>query len=733
MPSFDRLHPGIQRWIRDEGWNELRPVQDRTIQSVLDHERDVLVSAATAAGKTEAAFLPLLTRAVDRIEPGVSVLYISPLKALINDQHRRLDLLCERLDLGLVKWHGDAPQGPKRQVMRSPRGVVLITPESIEAMFLRRSRDAEALLGRLDAVVIDELHAFMQGPRGLHLASLLRRIDLMSARRPRRIGLSATIGDLGLAAAWLCPGDPASVDVISVTGGAPELKLQIRGYVEPAEVTGRGDSLEVDGGDEALDRIADHAFGVLRGDNNLFFGGSRRSVEALADRLTRRSEAANLPNEFFPHHGSLSKELREELETRLKAGTLPTTAIATTTLELGIDLGSVKSVAQLGAPRSLASLRQRLGRSGRRKGAPAILRLYVRERHVGRTADPLDHLRAETVRAVAAVQLLLDKFVEVPRQDPSIVTVAIHQTLSIITQQGGVRPEPLYHALCGEGPLAVLAVPDFVDLLRWLARPEIALIEQAPDGALMLGAVGETLTAARDFYAVFETDQEWKLLHGTRALGTIPISNVLAVGSLLAFAGRRWRVTDVDDRAKVLSVAPHPAGRLPKFDRLSVEPIADRLAAQVREVYLQNDAPAYLDDGAAALLAEGRKAFAALGLGATPFLASGEDTHVLTWRGTAANSVLGVSLMAAGWECEIHDLGVTVADISPGDLKALLARTKAPVAALELSAFVANLQQAKYDEYAPPDLLRRLWARANAELCADLPRMAQDLLNSEPC
>lgn len=728
MSSFDRLHTGVQRWIRDEGWSELRPVQDRTIQSVLNHDRDILISAATAAGKTEAAFLPLLTRAVDRFEPGVSVLYISPLKALINDQHRRLELLCDRLDLGLVKWHGDAPQGPKRQVMKSPRGVVLITPESIEAMFLRRSRDAEALLGQLNAIVIDELHAFMQGPRGLHLSSLLRRIDRMSAMRPRRIGLSATIGDLAAAAAWLNPGEPASVDVISVTGGAPELKLQVRGYVEPAQAIGQGDSLEVDGGDEALDRIADHAFDVLRGDNNLFFGGSRRSVEALADRLTRRSEAAGVPNEFFPHHGSLSKELREELETRLKTGGVPTTAIATTTLELGIDLGSVKSVAQLGAPRSLASLRQRLGRSGRRKGSPAILRVYLRERHIGRTSDPLDHLRAETVRAVAAIQLLLEKFVEVPRQDPSIVTVAIHQTLSIITQHGGIRAEPLHRALCGEGGLSTLNAQDFIDLLRWLARPEIALVEQAPDGALMLGPMGETLTAARDFYAVFETDQEWKLLNGTRTLGTIPISNILAVGSLLAFAGRRWRVIDVDDRAKVLTVAPHAAGRLPKFDRLSVEPIADRLAAQMRKVYLQSDVPDYLDDVAAALLAEAREAYRAFGIETDPFVASGSDTHILTWRGTAMNSLLGVALMSAGLECETHDLGVTVADTSPIDLRTLLRKMPSPVSADDLSPFVANLQLAKYDEFAPPDLLRRLWARANATSCAALPALVINLV-----
>jgi hypothetical protein len=510
-------------------------------------------------------------------------------------------------------------------------------------------------------------------------------------------------------------------------------------FLSAAELGKLGDLLsaqEKDGSDprhvaiKALDRIADHVFSVLRGDNALFFGGSRRNVEALSDRLLRRSERAGVPNEFFPHHGSLSKELREELETRLKAGTLPTTAIATTTLELGIDLGSVKSVAQLGAPRSLASLRQRLGRSGRRKDTPAILRIYTRERHLGRVSDPIDRLRPQVVRAVAAIRLLLGRFVETPGDDPAIVTVAIHQILSIITEQGGARAEALYKTLCGAGPLAALTPGDFVELLRWISAPEVRLIEQAPDGTLMLASMGEELTAARDFYAVFETDQEWKLIHGTSALGSIPISNVLAVGSVLAFAGRRWRVADVDDRAKVLTVATHPAGRLPKFDRQSVEPIDDRLAAEIRAVYLDDDLPAFLDETAVQLLQEGREVFRALELAEKPLIASGADTHILTWRGTAMNDVLAVCLTAAGLDCEAHDLGVTVSDATPLQVARLVMKMPGAVTAGDLSEFVANLQKAKYDMFAPPTLLRRLWARRHEGAVGQLSSVAVSVSHS---
>lgn len=712
--------------MRDAGWSELRPIQVRAIGAVLGHDRDVVISASTAAGKTEAVFLPLLTRAADK-GPGLSVLYISPLKALINDQARRLDLLCERLELPVVRWHGDAPQGPKRRMRTAPKGVVLITPESIEALFLRRTDEIARLFGGVDAVVIDELHAFLTGPRGLHLFSLLRRIDQAVGRRLRRIGLSATLGDAASAVAWLNPEAPGTVDCLEETGGAPELRLQVRGYVQPQDVHDGQDELQVDGGDDALEAIVDHAFSVLRGDNHLVFAGSRRNVEAVADRLRQRSEAIGVPNEFFPHHGSLSKELREDLETRLKAGVLPTTAVATTTLELGIDLGAVKSVAQLGAPRSLAGLRQRLGRSGRRAGAPAVLRVYVRERHLGHATDVLDRLRAETVRAVAAVDLLLARYIEPPAQDASLVTVVIHQLLSLIAERGGVRPDTAYGVLCGAGPMAGLEKADFVALLRHLASPDVALIEQAPDGALMLGPAGEALTAAREFYAVFETDQEWKLVHGARALGQIPISNVLAVGSLLAFAGRRWRVVDVDDRAKVLGVAPHPAGKLPKFDRQSTEPMDDRLLEEMRAVYLSDTTPAWLDAPSLALLDEGRDAFADLGLGATALLSSGNDTHVLTWRGSRMNDVLSVAFLSAGFICETHDLGVTVAQADRAAVQAALYEFGLGVSSGDLSAFVANLRHAKYDAYAPDALLRRLWARRHQRECDQLGLLAASL------
>lgn len=727
--GFDRLHETIRRWIWERKWEELRDVQDKAIAAILGGRNDVLIAAATAAGKTEAAFLPILTKVAARTEPGVSVLYVSPLKALINDQFRRLDDLCERMEIDVVRWHGDAPQAAKQRTRRDPRGVVLITPESIEAMLLRRPGDAMRMLGALDFIVIDELHAFLSGPRGLHLATLLRRLDALSVEPARRIGLSATIGDLSVAAGWLNPASPSSVSIVESLADSPELRLQVRAYADDEDAEDI-DGLEAEEKPVALDFIADHMFATLRGANNLVFAGSRRRVEALADRLRTRSEKAGVPNEFFPHHGSLSKELREELEDRLKQSNLPTTAVATTTLELGIDIGSIKSVAQVGAPRSLASLRQRLGRSGRRRGVPAILRMYVRERNLGQDSDPLDHLRLETVRAVAAVRLLVAKFVEPPSVVDAVATVALHQTLSVIAQEGGQRADRLFETICSGGSLSVLGKGDYVELLRGMASADNRLLEQAPDGTIMLGEIGERLTAGRDFYAVFSTDEEWRIVCGGRTLGAIPISNPVAIGVVIAFAGQRWRIASVDDRSKVLEVERHRSGKIPQFDNVTSEPVHDRLSAEMRAVLEGDGIPAYLDAAAADFLRQGREAYLELGLRQTRFLPAGKDTHVLTWRGTEANSVLAFTMVSAGLECAPHEVGVTVLETTPEEAEAVLRQVaERPPDIQSISEFVENLETARFDGMVPEPLLRRLWANARANIGKEIGAVATELLN----
>ena len=245
----------------------------------------------------------------------------------------------------------------------------------------------------------------------------------------------------------------------------------------------------------------------------------------------------------------------------------------------------------------------------------------------------------------------------------------------------------------------------------------------------MLGEAGEFVTGARDFYAIFPSDDEWRLVSSGRTLGTIPLSNAVGAGSLVAFAGQRWRVVAVDDRSKVLEVELHRSGQIPKFDSLMNEPIHDRLVAEMRSVFSAEDMPPYLDVSAKELLRKGRAAFHDLGLKGTRFLASGKDTHVLLWRGTEMNSVFAIALASAGLDCVVHDIGVTVADTEPGQLRSIVAQiADNPPSVEDIADFVENLRVAKYDEMVPEPLLRRLWATANAGAGMELGDQARAIM-----
>jgi ATP-dependent helicase Lhr and Lhr-like helicase len=750
--AYERLHPKIRGWIRSQGWKSLRPVQVRAANAILDGKGDVLISASTASGKTEAVFLPILTSVADRKRPGLSALYVSPLKALINDQFVRLDQLCDDMEIPIVRWHGDSSQSAKAKFAKEARGIALITPESIEAMFVRHPDRIQSLLTSLDFIVIDEVHAFMQGARGLHLGSLLKRIAAVSKKPARRVGLSATIGDLSLAAAWLRPDDSASVYMLDDPGSGLDLMLQIRGYVDKSpKRPARGDAAETpepkrrdDGASDderpeevpaiAIDEICNHLFEMLRssnsrGANNLVFGGSRRMVEIVADALRSKSEADGVPNEFFPHHGNLSKELREDLERRLKAGDLPTTAVCTTTLELGIDIGSVKTVAQIGSPRSISSLRQRLGRTGRREGEPSILRIYAIEPELDDKSSFVDELRPDVVRAVASIRLLAQKFSEPPSTSEALATGLLHQTLSMIAERGGVRADVAFSLLSGPGPFSSVQPKDYIELLRHAKT--LKIVEQAPDGLLMLRELGEQLVQARDFYPLFQVTQEWRLVLGSKPLGTIPLSNPVAVDNLVLFAGRRWKIIAVDEKAHVIEVEPHRGGQVPKFENPSGEEVHTRLIVEMRTVYESEDVPPFLDAAARELLAQGRDAYRRAGLARQNVLNMGGNALLFPWIGTSTVAALCVALAGFGVKSEDNGVGITV----PGGindamdaLAKLASFTKDDLAAVENS--LVAVCTAKYDEFVPEALLRRFWGRRNAGVIEQIPDIARGLLNS---
>ncbi len=707
--SFERLHPTIQRWIWEKGWTEFHEIQESAASPILECQRDVIITAATAGGKTEAAFLPILTRVAEQPSSGIRVLYLSPLKALINDQHERLTDLGERLDIPVHRWHGDTSYSDKKKLLEHPSGILLITPESLEALFVLRGTQMPRLLAGLAYVVVDELHAFIGTERGRQLQSLLHRAERVAGRRIPRIALSATLGDMTLAAHFLRPGDDTNVEIISSTGGTQELKMVLRGFrSEPPKVMNHdhdGGKERNESGDTRGDEIeiADQLFETLRCSKNLIFANSRGKVEVYTDRLRRRCEGNRLPQEFWAHHGSLSKEYREEAERALKEGTSPVSVVCTTTLELGIDIGSVKSVAQIGPPPSVASLRQRMGRSGRR-GEPAILRFFISEPALDAKSTHEDSLRLQLFQTVAMVQLLLTRWYEPPVVGQLHLSTLLQQVLSLIAERGGITASAAFDLLCKTGPFRDVDARMFGELLKGMGRED--LITQMSEGLLVHGQKGERLVNHYSFFSVFLTPEEYRLVHQGKTLGTLPVTQPLFVGLHIIFAGRRWRVDSVDDVRKVIDLLPSPGGRVPHFSG-SIGQVHERIRQEMLATYRAETEPAYLDARARELLREGRECFRRLGLDKQNILSREKGVLCFCWTGDRVVNTLQVLLGQRDLEVERTGPVLTVSKTSRetliGHLREL--RDSEPMDARVLASSLHNQAVNKYDPLLPPDLL----------------------------
>ncbi|MDI3636284.1 DEAD/DEAH box helicase [Pseudomonas aeruginosa] len=710
--GFTLLEPRIQRWIWAEGWTSLRDAQERAIPALLGSDQDVIIAAATAAGKTEAAFLPILTNLLqDQDSPG-AVLYISPLKALINDQWDRLTRLCDELELPVIAWHGDISASRKHRFLKSPQGILLITPESLEALFVNRGTSLAGLFANMRYLVVDELHAFIGSERGKQLQSLMHRVELVIDRPLPRVGLSATLGDMALAAAFLRPNAPEHVSVIESKGASQVLKVQIRGYEETRQnLSAISEGEEVFSADHA---IAEHLFQVLRGSNNLIFPNSRSQVEWFADNLRRRCEQDGVPNEFWPHHGSLAKDIREETEKALKAGDRPATAVCTTTLELGVDIGSIKTVAQIGPPPSVASLRQRLGRSGRRPGEAAILRSYCKERQLDDGSPLSDRLRQGLVQSIAMIRLLMQGWFEPPRVQGLHLSTLVQQCLSVIAQRGGATAAELWSTLIRSGPFAGVEQGSFLSLLRTLGERD--LIAQEASGLLLPGVLGERMINHYDFYSAFVSNEEFRLVCDGKPLGALPVSRPLTIDQRIIFAGRRWRVTDVDTEAKVIVVRSDPGGAPPSFDGLGAR-VHDRVRQEMRTVLLEADAYPYLDTAAQKLLAEARSTFSDLGLAHSSMIESGGKTYLFTWQGDWANDALAILLTHMGLPSENAGL-VTEVEGDRASLESKLQEIAGWGGIDEPTVLgdVQNMVQEKWDWALPPKLLMQSYATMYLDL-----------------
>ncbi len=708
--SFHLLHEKIQRWIWQQGWTELRDAQEAAIKPVLDGKRDVIIAAATASGKTEAAFLPILSRLLNNAAGGECVIYLSPLKALINDQFGRMEQLCEQLAIPVYPWHGDVSSSRKKAFLRKPTGILLITPESLEALMVRNGHGFSALFAELAYIVVDELHSFISDERGRQLQSLMHRIDCTIGRSTPRIGLSATLGDMRLAADFLRPGKDEDVTLIVSQSGGQGLKLYLRGYIEQSCLVAAAEKTESSLKRGGFSAIAEDLYQTLRGTSNLVFANKKSLIETFADLLRRKCEQHSVPNEFWPHHGSLSKEIREEAEAAIKEKTKPVTVICTSTLEMGVDIGSVTSVAQVTCPPSVASLRQRLGRSGRR-GESSILRMYICEKEIIDSTPLPGKLRVELVQSIAMVQLLLAKWYEPPLSGKLHLSTLLQQILAIISQYGGVTGLQAWRLLCDTGAFKGVTQQQFMELLREMGKH--LLIMQSSDGLLLHGELGEKIVNHYEFYAVFVSNDEYRIVNGAKSIGTLSVSTPLKDGSFLILGGRRWIVTSIDEKKRAIDVKPAAGGVPPLFGGESGD-VHDRVRQEMKHVYMASDIPVFLDSTAKDLLLEARTYFNRYELASRNMVPAGKDTLIFSWSGDRIMNTLIYLLENTGLKTCGERIVIKVFDATPDKVLETMQSSLATgmPSAQELAASVKNKIREKYHRFLPPNLLNADYAAA---------------------
>jgi ATP-dependent Lhr-like helicase len=724
--AFAKLHPKIQEAIWNLKWDELRPLQTDAIDAIFGGSEDIILAAATASGKTEAAFLPILSCIASSPANSVQALYVSPLKALINDQFMRLEELCTYAQIPVHRWHGDVDAVEKQRLRTSPAGVLLITPESLESQFINYDRYLSRLYAHLQYVVVDELHAFLNNVRGVHLRSLLARLNIAANVTPRRVGLSATLGDFESAKAFLRFSVPDSVRVIEDRAQHKELRAGIKGYVEQPRAGERADDSDKSE-PSGLAAIAQDVGKRFMSQSNLIFCNSRRQTELLADKLRSLAEEEHWPrNPFILHHGSLSRELREDAERELKSGQ-PVTAICTSTLEMGIDLGAVHSIGQVGPTWSVTSLVQRLGRSGRRENEPQILRLYTLDEAITERSSLTDRLYPELVRAIALLELHRDKWLEPPEHDRLHFSTCTHQILSMLRQTGGAFAKNLYQVLSVQGAFHRIDQTRFSTLLHGIAEHE--LIEQVPTGELILAPLGEHIVESRDFYAAFTSKIEYRVESDGQAIGVLPQDSIPNEGEFLLLAGRRWRVNLIDHNAKRVLVMPAKGWKQPRFSG-GVGGIHPVVMQRMRKVLSEDGGYAFLHGEATRLLREGRKTFADLRLHARDTITTLGGVTWYPWTGSRVLSTLQLAAKADGLPTERDDLSIRYEKITAADFLSHRTRlASGAFSATQLVSLVSDVKRDRFDEYVAEPLLREAFASESLDLPAAVAAAASGHVN----
>ncbi|MFY1031580.1 DEAD/DEAH box helicase [Pseudomonas asiatica] len=591
MSEFDKLHPALQHHIVNSlGWNGLRPLQEATIQPVLDGEHAILL-APTAGGKTEAASFPVFSRMLSESWEGLSVLYICPIKALLNNLELRLSYYGHLLGRSVALWHGDISAARKAKIVASPPDILLTTPESLEVMLVSSKVDHQQLFANVRTVIIDEVHAFAGDDRGWHLLSVLERISVLAGREIQRLGLSATVGNPDALCDWLAGSCAARRSVINPPAEnnvIPDVQVDWVGSLKNAAIV--------------ISRLH-------KGEKRLVFVDSRSKVEELAVELRCLGVAT------YISHSSLSLEERRAAEEAFSQGN-DCVIVSTSTLELGIDVGDLDRVIQIDAPYTVASFLQRIGRTGRRAGS-------------SRNCLFLTTKEDAFLRAVALLQLWRQGYVEPVEPPARPMHIYAQQTMALVLQQKGIIVADVDQWMCRMPGFAGVTPDDRAGVISHMLA---AGILHSDEGLIGIGKAGERAFGEKNFmelFSVFTTPPMVKVFWGKQELGEVH-QLTFAVRdngpALLTLGGRSWQTTYIDWPRKKAFVEPSEVRGKSQWVS-DAQPLRYELCRAIADVLVSDLVPEGLSSRAQALLADLRDQYG--------WMESGKSTLILDADGNA--------------------------------------------------------------------------------------------------
>jgi ATP-dependent helicase Lhr and Lhr-like helicase len=623
--SFDLLSEPIRKYIRDKRWEQLRPIQTAAIAKILSTNENYILASRTASGKTEAAFLPILSK-VNFSEQGVLVLYISPLIALINDQFYRIEELCKYLDVTVTKWHGEANRTLKDRIIRQPNGIVLITPESLEAMFVNKPYNIKQLFSNLKYVVIDEIHSFIGTDRGTQLKSILSRLQNVNPKPFSIVGLSATIGDFNEAKKFT--GNELNTKVL-LDKTTNEINAIFRYFNNKNE-------------ELPLDLLKD-LYIETKDSKVLIFPNSRGRAEEVAVKLKKISDRVKGHSNYFSHHSSVAKEVREYVEYFAKNNNRQNFCIScTSTLELGIDIGTIDEVVQIDATHSISSLIQRVGRSGRNEGESSNLFLYA--------TNPWSLLQS-----LACWLLYKEGFIEPPQSTEKPYDILLHQTLSITKGYSGIQLADLIRQIKENFAFNQIDVLEIEEIVNHLIS--IDFLEKLQQ-EVIIGVEGEKIVNSRDFYSVFKSEENFKVINAGNTIGEIPFSPQVIEDENILLAAKIWKIKLIDFKSKKIEVCPAKDGKKPMFFGGSGI-IHPRIREKMFEVLFNKSDFDFLDQPSSDEIEAMRKTFSVFNIKNLqidrPLLTTEKHLQLFTFTGTRINRTIQLLLNIAGIQNHLDD------------------------------------------------------------------------------